>query len=297
MKTIIVLTDFSGHALNALKAAAQIAKKTKSKIKLVHASNVPATPDGFEHFHYYDKFYHEVKTEAEEQIERLSQLDFLKGVEVEKHLVPDLLIWELQHDEWFKNAYLIVMGSHGASGFSEGFIGSNTEKIVRLAESPVLTINDGAGDFDVKKMVFASNFLKESYKSFEKIKSFSDIYNAHIYLLKVITPHEFESTPVSQELIGEFIQKFDLKNYSVNIYNSPHIETGIIDFGNETDADLIAVETHGRTGFAHLINGSLAEDVVKHETKPVLSIKIKIPNEPREHVMGFRSGYSNWGHE
>ncbi len=297
MKTILVPTDFSEHALYALKVAASIAKKTKSKIRLVHASATPTTSDGFQSFHYYDRFHRELKARTEEQITELSQLDFLKGIEVEKHLVSDYLLWEIKNGKWFKSADLIVVGSHGASGFSKGFIGSNTEKIVRLADSPVLTIKNEIDDFVIKEMVFASNFLEESYTSFEKIKYFSDLYNVHFHLLKVITPKEFEPTPVSQKLIKDFVDKFGLENYSVSVYNSTSIETGIIAFSNEVGADLVAIETHGRTGFAHLINGSLAEDIVKHETKPVLSIKIKTPIEHGERFTGYRGGYSSWGHE
>jgi hypothetical protein len=110
---------------------------------------------------------------------------------------------------------------------------------------------------------------------FEKIKFFADVYKAHIHLLKVITPKDFESTPYSQSLINNFIKNVNLKNFTINIYNETSIETGIIDFAEAVNADLIAMETHGRTGFAHLINGSIAEEVVKHEPKPVLSVKIQ----------------------
>jgi len=79
------------------------------------------------------------------------------------------------------------------------------------------------------------------------------------------------------------------------MYNAHNIENGIIDFSNEINADLIAIETHGRTGFAHLINGSLAEDIVKHETKPVLSIKI--PALPLSVSNFMTYDYENWGNE
>ena len=143
-------------------------------------------------------------------------------------------------------------------------------------------------------MVFASNFLEESYQAFEKIKFFADLYNAHIDLLKVITPKNFESTPISQKLIEDFVKKFNLKNYSINIYNAYNIERGIIDFSDVQDADLIAMETHGRTGFAHLINGSLAEDIVKHETKPVLSIKMHNPPEYISRLISYNKNYGTW---
>lgn len=295
MKTILVPTDFSNQALNALKVAAHIARKISAKINLVHVYNIP--PAEYERYRYYDEFYKEMKAKASEQLDKLVRLDFLKGIIVKKHIVTDMLMWEIVTTEKFKNADLVVMGSHGTSGFSKVFIGSNTEKIVRLANSPVLTIKNDTGDFVIKKMVFASNFFEESYQVFDKIKFFADIYKAHLYLLKVITPKEFEPTPVSQKLLNDFINKFNLKNYSVSIYNSQSIESGIIEFSNEINADLIAIETHGRTGFAHLINGSLAEDVVKHEPKPVLSIKIPALSRSASMFLGYRNNYNNWGDE
>jgi nucleotide-binding universal stress UspA family protein len=295
MKTILVPTDFSDHALFALKVAASIAKKINAMINLVHVYNLPSAE--FVEYVYYDKFYQEIKIGAENQISELLRLEFLKGIDVDKHIIPGRLMWEIINIDTFKNSDLIVMGSHGESGFSKVFIGSNTEKIVRLADSPVLTIKNEIEDFDIKKMVFASNFFNESYTVFEKIKFFADLYKAQIYLLKIITPKEFEPTPVSQKLVKSFIKKFDLKNYMVNIYNSSSIEKGIIDFSDEINADLIAIETHGRTGFAHLINGSLAEDIAKHEALPVLSIKIPTLSLSASKFMGYRNDYKNWGNE
>ncbi len=295
MKTILVPTDFSDHALFALKVAASIAKKINAKINLVHVYNLPSV--GFEQNEYSVKFYREINTRVEGQITELSRLDFLEGIDVKKYIITDRLMWEIVKDERFKDSDLIVMGSHGESEFSKVFIGSNTEKFVRLADSPVLIIKNEIEDFVVNKMVFISNFFEESYAVFDKIKFFVDLYNVHIYLLKVITPKEFEPTPVSQKLMDSFIKKFKLKNCSVNIYNSQNIESGIIEFSEEVKADLIVIETHGRTGFAHLIHGSLAEDIVKHEAKPVLSIKIPALSKSALRFMGYRNDYENWGNE
>ena len=295
MKTILVPTDFSNHALYALKVAANIARKINARINLVHVYNLPIA--GFERYQYYDQFYKELKTNAEDQVNELLRLDFLKDIDVETHIIEYIVMWEIIKDERFKYSDLIVMGSHGKSGFSKVFIGSNTEKVVRQADQPVLTIKNEIENFSINKMVFASNFFEESYTAFEKIKFYADLYNSHIYLLKVITPREFEPTLVSQKLLDRFIKKFNLKSFSVKIFNSQSIESGIIEFSDEVNADLIAIETHGRTGFAHLINGSLTEDVVKHEAKPVLSIKIPALSRTASKFMGYRNDYSNWGDE
>ena len=71
------------------------------------------------------------------------------------------------------------------------------------------------------------------------------------------------------------LKSLSLKIFYINIYNATSIEKGIIDFSDEINANLIAIETHGRTGIAHLIFGSLAEDIANHINRPVLSIKME----------------------
>lgn len=280
MKTILVPTDFSSYATNALKVAASIAKKIKAEIKLVHVYNFPSS--GYSESKFYSDFYRQMKTKAEQKLDELLTSPFLDGVKISRHFVTKMLTWELVTDTRFQLVDLIVIGSHGVSGQSKLFIGSNTAKIVQLAKAPVLTIKNEIEDFKVDKMVFASDFLKESYTVFEKIKFFADLYGSQLFLLKVITPKEFESTKISETLISQFVEKFDLTNYVVNIYNSLTIESGIIEFGDQVGADLIALQTHGRLGIAHLINRSLAEDIARHEARPVLSIKIPGNEEKSE---------------
>lgn len=294
MKTILVLTDFSEYALFALRVAASIAKKIKGKIDLIYVYRLPFVGEE-QSYNYANKYYEEISAKARTRLDFLVGQPFLKGVDVKPHVVSSTNVWEVINVAKFKNPLLIVMGTHGTSGYNQSFIGSNTEKIVRLADAPVLTIKNEIDDFAITKMVFASDFLPESYLSFKKIKFFADLYHAHIDLLKVITPKEFETTPESLKLLHDFARKFKLKNYSSNIYNDIDIEKGILNFSSEKNADLIAIETHGRTGLAHLINGSLAEEVVKHETKPVLSVKTQLPPTITAKRAASKSTYESWG--
>ena len=295
MKTILVPTDFSDYALYAQKVAASIAHQINAEIKLVHVYDLPLAE--FADQYYYEEFNNQIKTDAKEKLNALVEMDILKGIRVSKHIVSNMRMWELVTDEKFKNVDLIVMGSHGKSGLNKLFIGSNTEKIVRLADSPVLTIKNEHSDFNVKKMVFASDFYPESYAVFEKIKFFSDLYGAHIHLLKVISPKHFEPTSISRKLLADFAEHFKLTDYSINIYNATSIEKGITDFSDEINADLIAIETHGRTGIAYLINGSLAEDVANHIDRPVLSIKMEEKPRDTSNLSSYPKDYRNWGAE
>ncbi len=286
MKTILVPTDFSEHALYALKVAAIIARKTNAKINLVH--NYPMPEEEFNNAYFYEDMIKEIKAAKNNQLKDLVLQDFLKDIRVKKHILFNTKMWRMVSDKEFKNADLIVIGSHGTGGLNEFFIGSNTEKVVRLANSPVLTIKNEYPDFNIQEMIFASDFFGESYKAFEKIKFFADLYEAHINLLKVITPKDFEPSHVSRKLMENFAKKFKLTDATINICNATSVEKGITDFSNTINADLIAIETHGRTGFAHLINGSLAEDVANHIDRPVLSIKMEKKLREASNLSSYR---------
>jgi hypothetical protein len=71
-----------------------------------------------------------------------------------------------------------------------------------------------------------------------------------------------------------------LRDYTISIFNQTDVERGIVEFANSIKGDLIAMGTHSRRGISHLINGSLAEDVVNHYKGLVWTYSLKnIPVE------------------
>lgn len=170
---------------------------------------------------------------------------------------------------------LIIMGSKGASGLEEVMIGSNTEKVVRTATCPVVTIKAETDVAKMKKVVFASDFRDSEEKVANRIKRMQSVFDAQFYFVIVNTPGNFETTRESMNRIRTFVQKHHFENIKAEVYNSLSEESGIIEFADDIDADLIAMTTHGRTGLLHLITGSIAEDVVNHSKRPVWTYRVK----------------------
>jgi nucleotide-binding universal stress UspA family protein len=93
--------------------------------------------------------------------------------------------------------------------------------------------------------------------------------------LRVNTQTDFNSIEQGLDPIKEFLKKFpDLDNFSMNVYNEPDVETGINNYLRYKNADLIAMCTHGRTGFLSLFSKSIAEGVTNHSELPVMTIKM-----------------------
>ena len=273
MKSILVPTDFSQCSKNALRAAVHIAGKTGARVELVHIYEKPVI--GFVDLNIdhtrNKKMQQEIDAKMNEMILGFED----DNVSIRPTVLADISLPDILDEPRFKDVDLVVMGSQGASGLKELFIGSNTEKVVRKAQCPVLTLKEYHKFYDLKKVVLASNFYKEIEMIFPQIDEFLRIFKPKYHLLKVITPNNFETTRYSRRIMQAFADKFKLENYSLHVYTDNHIESGILNFSKEINADAIIIATHGRRGLEHLINGSLAEDVVNHAVTPVLSFKLK----------------------
>lgn len=274
MKRILVPTDFSKHAEYALKVAAQIARANNSEIILLHMLELPhqggdalSSGSDIPEIMYF-------KNRVISKLEDLMEVDYLKGITVSEVIQFEKAFEGIINISKKNDVDFIVMGSHGASGFQEMFIGSNTEKVVRASEVPVLVIKNETPNFSAANFVFASDFSAEIKKPFQKVKALADIFKAHLHLVMINTPNSFKPTHIAEGIMSDFISEFNLNNYSAHIYNDANVEKGILNFANKVDADLIGMCTHGRTGFSHFFNGSTAEDLVNHAVRPVITFKI-----------------------
>lgn len=264
MKTILVPYDFSDCATDALRVAAKLARLSGACIDIVHM---------YEQMTDFHTENQRLRDEIEAKLDKVPQLPFLQGLELKKFMLRQLSITEMFKNDNLAHVDLVVMGSHGARGI-RGLVGSNTQRIVRIAPMPVLVIKHHIEDFTVNDVVYASTFTEPDNVKFEAFLPLLRLFDARIHLLKVNTPKTFERSEDSTRAMDAFLQRHELNKYTATIYNDLSIEEGILNFARGIDADLIAMATHGRTGFFHVVNGSLTEDIVNHTSFPVLSVKL-----------------------
>jgi nucleotide-binding universal stress UspA family protein len=276
MKRILVPVDFSKEAEAAARVAARIAKKTNSEIFLVHMLELPVTtidPAEMNTISSEPQIIYFMKL-AHKKFETFKKLPFLKGLRVIETVQFQHAFSGIIDESTKNNIDLIVMGSQGASGLQEMFIGSNTEKVVRKSNIPVLVIKKNVKNFDIKNILFASDFNKESKSTFQRVINFAKLFDAKINLLYVNTIHNFNTSDNIEKRITLFMKDFDFDNYKTHIYNDISIEKGILSFGRKINADLIALNTHGRSGLSQLFNGSIGQELANHALRPVITFKI-----------------------
>jgi nucleotide-binding universal stress UspA family protein len=274
MKNILVPTDFSEQAENALKVAAQLAEKHNAEIYLLHMLELPLHQvDALSQHSDLPEAVFFMKL-AHKRFDEIMAKDYLQNVTVhetvEFHQSLDVLI----ETSKIKQIDLIVMGSHGVSGLKEMFIGSNTEKVVRTSDIPVLVIKNAHENFEVNDFVFASDFNKDNMKTYEQAASIAKSFDATMHLVMVNTVNNFTTSDEATQRIAKFTKENTYENSTITIYNDESVELGILNFSKSIDADLIGISTHGRQGISHFFNGSISEDLVNHSNRPVITFKI-----------------------
>lgn len=274
---ILVPTDFSEQAEYALKVAADLARKHGSEINLLHLLELPIQlVDGVTGGSKSDLpealFFMKL---AHQKFEKMMASPFLEGINVTETAEFDGAFEGIMDYAKKYKSDMIVMGSHGTSGLHEFFIGSNTEKVVRNSEIPVLVIKKPQDSFVINNFVYALDFQAENHNAFKQAIAFAKANDVTLHTLYVNTPGDFRTTKEVEEQMKKFLaEEQHIENYTLNIYNDTSIENGILEFAEQVNAGLIGIATHGRKGLAHFLNGSLSEGLVNHAERPVITFKI-----------------------
>ncbi len=275
MKKILVPTDFSPLAEYAMQCAAQLAGKTGAELVLLHVVEMPGAAfsvtgqdaHNSEFDLYTLKLIAKTKKDLKKITDKYNQIKITSDLQVGNAYQA---IAQIVADQ---EVDLVIMGSHGADGWEEVFVGSNAEKVVRRAKCPVLVLK---GPFDLEQaasVAFAADFEEES-GVIENLKTLQSGLNLKLHLVKINTPNNFSPDHQGMKVLKDFAKQHQLENYTLNIYNDYLEESGIRNFAQEVKADLIAMGTHGRTGLQQLLTGSIAENVVNHSECPVWTCRI-----------------------
>jgi nucleotide-binding universal stress UspA family protein len=277
MKKILVPTDFSKTSLVALDVAFDIAKKSGATIYLLNVveeagQDSTRITGEWQNADWEEKlFIYKLLEKAEAQLTKVVQDPKYSAVK----MVGELRLGNPFHGMTSiiseHKVDLVVMGTRGVTNLETMVIGTNTEKVVRHSQCPILTVHRKPKSADFKNIVYATAMSKDEEIFSRIVRRTQQLYDSTIHLVRVNTPGDFQRDRVVKDYMAKFAKSMQLKNFTLNVYNDISEEEGILYFADSIDADMIAMATHGRTGFAHVLAGSIAEGVVKMASRPVLT--------------------------
>lgn len=274
MKNILVPTDFSQYAQHAFRFAVELSRQAGGVIHLVHVIELPILHDTtlMPTLSFEQEYLKDASASAERKFKQL-----IKSVKGETFITASVEYGAatqcILDCASTRKSDLILMGTRGATGLKEYFVGSNTEKIVRLAKVPVLSIPAAVSMKLVRNLILPTSLFGKQDDLVRYAVILQKVFKARLQVLYVNTPALFRPDHQSADLLEQFARNHGLKDYELNIWNDISEDTGVVNFAARTGSCLVVMSTHGRRGLAHLMTGSIAEDVVNHIHFPVWSFK------------------------
>lgn len=270
---ILVPIDFPSVYDTAVSYAAELQRINSAKIYLFHAAMMPEFY--VSELEDYGKYESELKSvlkrihdSALARLREIRNRHFDKSAKVVcKIIISKNVYKEITYYSEKLNCDLIIMNEIADRGKIN--IGSNTERVLRLSNVPVMVVKN-QGKAVVKKAVFASDFRKDAFPVFSKVLKCLDSERISFRLLYINTKSRFEEYDAVKERIEKFKKSFKC-DFSIVIRAGKSVETSIIKYAKSIDADLIIMGIKDKKGFSLFFTGRITEAVISLSEIPVLA--------------------------
>jgi nucleotide-binding universal stress UspA family protein len=202
---------------------------------------------------------------------------------------PTILDYAQSHD-----VGLVIMSTHGRRGVRRMLLGSVAEEVVQRAQQPVLTMiarSLSARPPEPRRILVALDLSEHSAVALACAKQLAAAFGAQLLMLHVLiqspVPALYDDVAAAQLTFSS--PRFETKARQAleSMYRDAggengradaHVERGpaverILEFASTHSIDLVVLASHGLTGLAHVLMGSVAERVVRRASCPVLTVK------------------------
>lgn len=283
MKTILVPTDFSNCSTDAIKYAIQFAAKTERKLLFFHSTFL-LIPTRSSNFAYLNAVKADKATKLKLLIKYIDKiynsLDIKRDEATTKFLVKfgNSLVENITETLSAQFIDLIIMGTHGATGFRKVFMGSNTTKVIEQSYCPVLAIPNKFKFANIKTVSYAASNLDNVKKELKKVIPIAAKLNASLEVFHISTSkasllkyHKYTSNEFLQSIT--YYHKF----YNLSFYVIDGIDkdmTAVINsFIKHNKPGIVVTLTQKRGFLKKLFSTSQTKELAYNLKAPLLAIK------------------------
>lgn len=275
-KIIVVGIDFSDCSINALEHAISIARNAKAGVRMVWVNHLD-----------YSKeiFATEPDNVVAEATERFNEL--VKTYRY--HLGDQKIDFVVRKGKVYREicnaaaevkAFLIVIGTHGSSGFEEFWIGSNANRIVSSSKIPIITIRGGVDiHSDLKRIVVPLDSTICTREKLPMAALLAKYFHSEIHLLGLFTTQADDLRYRIKNYVSqaeEYLKENEIR-YKIAYVEADNITDETLKYAESIKANLIAIMTEQEISITNLLLGPYALQMVNHSPIPVLSIHPEKP--------------------
>lgn len=271
-KVIIVGIDFSDCSINALEHAITIARKAKSGIAMVWVNHLDYSKEIFSV--EPQNIEKEVKSRFDTLIKKY-QYHIADG-KIDYHIRKGKVYKEIRNVADEIDAFLVIVGTHGSSGFEEFWIGSNANRMVSCCNQPVITIRGGTDvSGDLKRIVMPLDSTSITRQKMPMTALLAKYFNSEVHILGLLTSSSDDIRFNVRKFVlqaEEYLAENNIK-FKSKIVDTHNITEETLRYAEEINANLVVIMTEQETTTANLILGPYASQMVNHSPIPVLSIR------------------------
>ncbi|MGO4919572.1 universal stress protein [Maribacter spongiicola] len=276
MKKILITTDFSDNAWNAIFTALKIYTDVECHFYLLHAFEPsPVNLMGSKTQQRLGVIYDSLSKYSEKELEEM--LSYLKiNHKNAKHQFttlskPGNLEDAVESVLNENDIDMLIMGTQGATGAKEVFLGSNTVKVLNLIKSiPILVVPTGFNFQSLKSILFATDFSAPYTKNlFDPIIELNKLWNANIEIVHVAIEFNLnDNQDAHKEILKERLSGFDIKFKNIPFENN--ISKSIDLYAKDKESSLLSIIRHQHTFWENVIGEPVVKKIAFHSKIPVL---------------------------
>ena len=282
IQNVLVPVDFSPVAINALHSAIAICKRQLATLTLIHVVENTYVLFPPEAGGAAGVILPELIVNANENMNELTKSLRIKHDIVVKHVVQtgnpadEICRWALH-----KETDLIVMGTHGASGLREFFLGSNAYRVVKNSPCPVMTIPGTNQWVDFKEILFPIRMVPHALEKYDMVRPIIRKNGSALLIAGIVKKNDSTGFVEMKALVDSVKEKFieDDVICSSEVMYCEDVAKQVLEISKRENPDLIVITATLDKSLKDFFMGPYTQDIVNHAQYPVLSIRPVITRE------------------
>jgi nucleotide-binding universal stress UspA family protein len=275
MKKILVPIDFSETSENAFVYALEMAKSYNAQLLLLHTFDLPFVDNQVLAFNYAEIYDSLEVINSNQFEEELSKLNLIAKKQNAGHIITSHimmsgdLVQNIREIVPLEGIDFVVMGTNGATGWFDSFIGTTTTSVISDVAVPVLSVSNEAKFSKMETIGFTTLYREEDMHALKEVLAIAKKMGAKVKCLYVKTS--------DSNFIGEAIDYWEShfeneKDLEFFIIPSEDVESTIEDFIVNQGIDVLAMVTHKKNFFAQWFTASTTQKMSQHSKTPILAI-------------------------
>ena len=262
MNNIIVGFDFSTGSANAVDLTIDIANRWQTDIRLVYVKK-----EGEDEA--------PIRSEIERRIEASTPL--FKGIKMEYVIREGKVAEQLAAQAEVDQALMVVVGTHGMSGFETNWIGKNTYRTITESPVPVLSIREDF-DFhkDLERIVVPLDSTTETRQKVPFAARMAKTFGSTIHLLGLYTSDSKDIRGLVNgyvDQVEKYLDKYEVKHETQFVDAQKNLTVSTLEYADSINADLIVIMTEQEKALTSWLIGNYAQQMLHLSKHPILSLR------------------------